>query len=158
MFCERGVGPTGNVAVLRRSGESSAVTVGTMCDDILREHVAAQRGDGGDDDAGGDGDRAAAAFGARAVGGGEQVLPSGDSDGGVRNADRWNKHSNRDGCELDNNRNVEEPLPRGKTNQLQHVVLLRFPCGYSHSPLFLVHNLSPLCAQRFGSGFVFLFE
>lgn len=156
MICERGMGPAGNVGVLWRSGESSAVTVGAMCDDILREHVAAQRGDSGDDDAGGDGDSAAAACGARAVGGAEQVQPRGDSDGGVRDADWGNKHFDGNGCELNNNRNVEEPLPRSKTNKLQHVVLLRFPCGYSHPHLFLVHTLSPLCAQRFCSCFVFL--
>lgn len=111
MICKRGVGPTGNTAVLWRPGESSAVTVRAMRDNILREHVAAQRGDGGDDDAGGDGDRATATAGARAVGGGEQVLPRGDSDGGLRHAHRRNKHTNGNGCELDNNRNVEEPLP-----------------------------------------------
>ncbi|CAJ1962636.1 unnamed protein product [Sphenostylis stenocarpa] len=97
--CEQqDVGPTGNVAVLYRSGESGAVIAGAMCDDIHGEHVAAERADGGGDDVGGDGDLAAAAAGAGAFGGDEEVLQGGDSDGGVCDANWRDKHSDGDGC------------------------------------------------------------
>lgn len=102
--------PTGNFAVLYRSGESGAAIVGAMCDDLLGEHVATERAHGGDDDVGGDGDVAAAAADAGAVGGGEKVLQGGDSDGGLRDADRRDEHLDGYGCELDNNWDVEESV------------------------------------------------
>lgn len=147
---------TGNFAVLYRSAESGAAIVGAMCDDILGEHVDAERAHGGDDDVGGDGDVAAAAADGGAVRGDEKVLQSGGSDGGVRDANRRDEHFDGYGCELDNKWDVES-FSRGKGNKLQHMVLLRFPRCSPHSHLFLVHHLPPLSAQRNFSCFVFLF-
>lgn len=123
---------------------------------ILREHVDAQRGSRSDVDAGGDGDLTAAAATGGAVGAGEQVQQSGGADGGVRDADRRDKHFDGDRCEPDIGGNVEEPLPWRETNQLQHVVLLRFPFCYSLLVLVLVHRLLALSQKGFGSCFVFL--
>jgi len=81
-----------------------------MRDDILGEHVVAERAHGGDDDVGGDGDVAAAAADAGAVRGDEKVLQGGDSDGGVCDADWRDEHFDGYGGELDSNWDVEESV------------------------------------------------
>lgn len=150
--------PIGNFAILRRSTEPCDVAIGSMCDHVFREHVAAQRGDGGDDDAGGCGDPTAAATGGGANGIGEQVRQSGDSNRGVCYTHRRDEHTNGDRCELDSDRDVEEPCTRCKANRVQHLVLLWVPCGGYSPCLLLVHPLLDLCPKGLGSGFVGLLE
>lgn len=97
--------------VLRRSSESGTTVIRYVRDYILCEHVDAQRGDGGDDDAGGDRDFTEDAAEGGAVGSREQVLQGGGACGGVRNADRRDQHADGDRCQLDTGGDVEEPQP-----------------------------------------------
>lgn len=156
MMCDHEVGPTGDVVVLWGSAESSTTAIGSMCHDILRQHVAAQRGGCGDDDASGDRDPTATATAGGAIGRHKQIQQGGGSDGGVRHTHRRDKHSDRDRCQPDIDWDVEEPCPRSKAHKLQHLVLLWFPCRCSHPRMLLVHPMLALCPKGLGPGFVCL--
>lgn len=157
IMVEHNLDPTGNAGVLRRPTESIAAPIGLMCHDILRQHVAAQRGNRGDDDAGSHRHPAAPPAAARAIGSRQQVLKSGSSYSGLRHADRRLEHVDRYRSELDTDRNVEEPGSRSKAYQLQHLVLLRIPFCCFDVNLVLVHHMFDVCEKGFGSGFGSLF-
>lgn len=148
----------GDVGVLWRATEPSAAAIGPLCHVILRKHVDAQRGSRGDVDAGGDGDPAAAAGVAGAIGGGEQVQQSGGPDGGVRDADWGDQHPDGDRCQPHIGGDVEEPRPRGEANKLQHLVLLCFPCRVYFPHILLVHHLLALSPKGIRSCSLFLSE
>ncbi|KAL8170157.1 hypothetical protein V2J09_021961 [Rumex salicifolius] len=100
--------------VLRGGGKAIAAIARHLRNHRVSEHVDAQCGGGGDDDAGGDGDPTAVARGRGPIGGAEQVLQGGGVGGDILGGGGRDEHTNGDKCQPNIGGDVEELLPGGQ--------------------------------------------
>ncbi|KAM2250684.1 hypothetical protein ACFXTI_005168 [Malus domestica] len=100
-----------------------------MWDRSIHQHVDAQRGNCGDDDARSHRHSPAVSDGSRPVRGCEQLLQSRDSGYVVLHNHRRDEHTDGDRCQSHLGWNVEELFPISSSDHLQHLVLFRLPFG-----------------------------
>ena len=124
-----------NDGILRGASKRAGASAWHLRNNGVREHVDAQRGGHGHDDASRYRDTSETALvafvviGNGASGGGE-VLPSGGARCYILSCCWWNEHTDRNRGQSDTCRNVEKLFPGGGSNQFQPMVLLRFPASF----------------------------
>ena len=143
---------TDNGSILWRSIESTTCPPWDMCHHGVREHVDAQRGSNGDDDARGDWDPTAPTHGPHSIQRWKQVLQGSGSGGDILCCHRRDEHAYGDRCQCDIGGHVEELFPSRRAYQLQHMVLLWFPSGFAGFLCFVGYSLFSVLLKGFRAG------